>query len=246
MDDSDEYFDDTIILDDAALASIQATEEKFAASLSQLSPTTLSTNPQSSVAPPPAKRIKISHDYDGLSGGNGNSRISGQNLHRMESMDVNVDIHFGPDGNYSMSTQKTLSTTHHGTLGETQPSNSSRNLVRRTRPVSAMARFDDGILLASQKRTPPIEQTASVQSRTLQPQENSALHMPSKVKPCLEVELTALKDQIAQVRISAICSELSYCCAVNCSEYSQSELYPEDPGGTISENRGDHDIETND
>lgn len=98
MDDSDEYFDDSFILDEAALASIQATEERFGASLSQARCSQPAPLLQASPSPPPPKRSRISHI-------NGVARVPPQPLLRTESLELNPEIRVGPDGNYVVSTQ---------------------------------------------------------------------------------------------------------------------------------------------
>ncbi|KAF8498812.1 hypothetical protein JB92DRAFT_2983879 [Gautieria morchelliformis] len=101
MDDSDEYFDDSFVLDEAALALIQATEERFGASLSQAHPTR--SAPQAPPSPPPAKKLKTTHDSV-------DHRASAQlGIRRMESFDLNPEIRVGPDGNYVVSTQSKTS-----------------------------------------------------------------------------------------------------------------------------------------
>jgi hypothetical protein len=105
MDDSDEYFDDSFVLDEAALASIQATEERFSASLTQAHPTR-SPAPQAPHSPPPSKKLKTSHDSVDHRDFGVPSRPG---IRRMESFDLNPEIRVGPDGNYVVSTQSKTS-----------------------------------------------------------------------------------------------------------------------------------------
>jgi hypothetical protein len=107
MNDSDEYFDDSFIFDEAVLASIQATEERLGASLSQARPT-LPAPPrlQASSSPPPSKRLKTSHDSIEPSGACRVVRVPpGPVLIGMDGSDLNPEIRVGPDGNYVVSTQ---------------------------------------------------------------------------------------------------------------------------------------------
>ena len=98
MDDSDEYFDDSFTLDEAALASIQATEERFGAHLSQARHSQLAVRASS---PSPAKRLKTSHG----SLENGIARVPPRPVFkRMGSLELNPEIRVGPDGNYVVST----------------------------------------------------------------------------------------------------------------------------------------------
>ena len=88
MDDSDEYFDDSFVLDDDTLASIQATEERFGASLSQRPHTrSLPAQPrrQASMSPPPSKKLKRG----------------------LEISDLNPEIRVGADGSYVVGAQST-------------------------------------------------------------------------------------------------------------------------------------------
>ncbi|KAF8583883.1 hypothetical protein K439DRAFT_1661015 [Ramaria rubella] len=114
MDDSDEYFDDSIVLDEAALASIQATEERFGASLSQVhshppSPSFQQPPPplrsaQGIPSSPPAKKLKTSHREAGVS--SATIRAPPQPaLRRTESTDLIPEIRVGPDGNYIINAQ---------------------------------------------------------------------------------------------------------------------------------------------
>lgn len=110
MDDSDEYFDDSFVLDEATLASIQATEERFGASLSQARPTPPAPSPrlQASSSPPPSKRLKTYHESVRPSGSLRVANVPPRPvLTGMESSDLNPEIRVGPDGNYVVSSQYT-------------------------------------------------------------------------------------------------------------------------------------------
>ncbi|KAF8508578.1 hypothetical protein BU17DRAFT_99657 [Hysterangium stoloniferum] len=127
MDDSDEYFDDSFTLDDEALASIQETEERFTASVSQTQvpppqlvvphpllipqpPQPLSRNCEALPNAPPSKRLKTSHgEAESRPKPLANDvtmRTAPTKLRRMESMGYDLDIRVGPDGKYVMATHE--------------------------------------------------------------------------------------------------------------------------------------------
>jgi len=219
MDDSDEYFDDTLVIDDAVLASIQAVEEQFvAASASQAQSSRRSPNlsaraSDSSIKPPPSKRLKVSHDYHSPQTPIASApAVRHHPLSRMESMDMKLDqldIRCGPDGSYIMGTPQTSSSSSTTNPNPGQPIVPKRNLVRRanrvaTSPTESME--DARPPTASQKRTILIKRALAEVSTIDSPMASTERKVvqkppPSTPQPDLQEEMATLRAQLTEVRL---------------------------------------------
>ncbi|KIJ50505.1 hypothetical protein M422DRAFT_44310 [Sphaerobolus stellatus SS14] len=214
MDSDDDYFDDTLVLDDKALASIQATEQRFVTSMTQVQPprptsTIARRSPEFRNGPPLQKKLKISHDIYGSNAPSFAQPSSRRPaLHQMDTADFDFDIRCGPDGNYIMGTPATTNTTSNASIMSAfAPSTSTaiprRPLVRRATATPITEEINSPN--ASQKRTMLIERALAEtshdykRSKSVIPQENVAVPKPAVVPSDIQEEMAALRAQLAEL-----------------------------------------------
>lgn len=229
MADSDEYFDDSFELDEAALASIQATEERFGVQI-RTAPQPPPRDPQLRPNPPP-KRQKTTHGWVDPTINHRRAPVSAQRvLRRVESLDDNPEISVGADGSYVLNVSGTFQGVRAGATRPfsqpdtpSQPQSNyrrpppSRDLVRRALTHSVQGARNSFGHTASQKRARVIEQALAEASVEVESLPTPALlssatqashhHEPA---PALEsgslnlpAELATLRARLAEVRYLA-------------------------------------------